>query len=328
MVRTQDSWYIRCKMLTPNRLAPETLGPLIVGPFLFFLLHLYVYFMRNRLQFPMFPIALYGSLREYAIYMPQFILVAMLAQGASNIWPQQVRSFYTEDPIELGWYISAGPIVGSFLAPVWGLVLMRFPKYSRTILVSQSAALAFFVAIHGASINSPGVSTFFTCMASFFRVGLAVTMMSIVSLVPRNYIATSVCMALYFNAAGQGGGILISSLIFNNTIDRKLKTYVIGPLLELGLDPEIIVQITRAIKTGQTLTSSGISDMLTPAQLSVLMSGVKQSVFSTLKVIYFASIPFGVVAMLQAAATTSIARHQSNEIYSYLKPFFGRKSRS
>jgi hypothetical protein len=116
-----------------------TIAPIVIGFTLLVALGFWEAYA--TLDYPLFPPKILRNVRGFTVNVAGVFLLGILYYSTVVLWPLQVTSLYTSEPIALGWYSSALGLAGSLFGPVAGWAFRKF-GHARLLFTGFVLALA------------------------------------------------------------------------------------------------------------------------------------------------------------------------------------------
>ncbi|OCL12154.1 MFS general substrate transporter [Glonium stellatum] len=284
--------------------SPKTLGTLVSGLCMLFGTIPYGYVMRNRLSYALFPNTIFSQYRQYTVFLWPIFFCSLVFGTTVVIWPQQVQLLYTQDSVKAGWYVSAPSISAVLVAPVYGILLQRFARFSRWILTFLVFTLTLLAACQAiVSPTSSAASTALVCLMGVVYSGIVVGFTSYMQLVPHRWLGTSFQFDEFLRVIASSGAALCFPLILTNKLTDLLPKDVAIPLAEAGVNPSLIPQVIDALTTGSS--TSPVLGELSPQQLGIAVLGIQKAFISSFRIIYYSTIALGVPCIFLVALSRS-----------------------
>jgi hypothetical protein len=129
--------------------------------------------------------------------------------------------------------------------------------------------------------------------------------------VEHQYIGIATALAVTARNIGGSVGQVIYISIFTDRLKAGIVKYVVYPLLAAGVSPTIIEQVAEAF-TGAGPASALAP--LTPAQLGIGISGVKNAFAHSLRTVYLVSVAFGVIGTVVVCFCKNVDEHMTNKV--------------
>lgn len=219
----------------------------------------------------------------------------MVYYSMSILWPLILGTVYTTNVMTIGWQSAAqggGTILGQVIA---GVALTYLPKVKWQAIATSAGAAAFFAALASLEVNNRAQIIVLgilasTCVGWVDNIGFAG-----VSLLfePED-------IGLVFGVLGSirtlGGGVAqaLYVSVLQNKIAHYLPAYVAPAAVESGLPQSSLPALFAAIATGDFSSVPGI----TPQIAAAVAAQVKQAYISSFRMVFYATIPFGVILFL------------------------------
>ncbi|KAK1762784.1 trichothecene efflux pump [Phialemonium atrogriseum] len=281
----------------------KTLAPILVGFALLVALGLWEAYM--DLEYPLFPRKVLRNVRGVTMVAVGVFLLGMLYYSTSVLWPQQVTSLYTQDPLKIGWYASTVGLTGSVFGPVAGYLFRKF-RHARLMLTFY--VLALTVVSGAQSIVSPTSnvgSTVLTVLVGGFVSAATIVSTAMIQLgVPHEYIGIATGLAITMRSIGGSVGTTIYSSVLTSKLKHYLFQYAATPLAKAGVDPQTIPALLAAL-LGGSVTDSVVTSQ-SPEVLGIAANGIKQAYAHSFRIVYLITIAFGVLGTICVAFSSDV----------------------
>jgi len=238
-------------------------------------------------------------------------IAAMVYYSMTVLWPTIIGTVYTPDVMEIGWQssvIGGGILLGQTFA---GFGISYIPKVKIQTIISAALGAIFVAAL--ASV-SPGTH------AAFITIGVLAT-------VSIGYVdnITFPGVTLLFEAQDIGlatgalgsiramGGAVAQALyvsILQTKVAQYLPANVSPAAIQAGLPESSLPDLFAAITAGDFSTVPGI----TPAIIAVVGQEVQKSYVQSFRIVFYATIPFGVLFVIFAALVPNMEQYLKGNV--------------
>lgn len=238
-------------------------------------------------------------------------IAAMIYYSQTILWPTIITSIYTTDIMAVGWQssvVGGGVLLGQCLG---GFGISYIPKVKWQAIVSAVCTAAFVASL--ASVHVGGHT-------SFIVLGIMAT-------VSTGYIdnITFPGVTLLFEAqdiglaAGALGsirailGAVAQSLyvsILSTKVAEYLPKYVTQAALQAGLPNASLPALLAGVTAGNFTQVPGI----TPEIIQVVTEQVRHSYIDSFKIVFYATIPFGVLLVIFAALIPNMDKYLHSNV--------------
>ncbi|KAK3051634.1 hypothetical protein LTR09_007289 [Extremus antarcticus] len=305
--------------------AAGTLAPLILGLILFLCAFVYDFTVAKD---PLLPWYLFKNFREFSA-LPVLVFVAgMVFFAASALNAQTILYLHTADPIKIGLYSipsGAGQLIGGVVIPALAHYI-KFVQYQLTFAVfMQTLFFGLAALITPTNINWL-MACQFLAMSPFGWITLNCYTAASLN-VPQRDLGVAIGLIGTFRSVGGSVGSVTFSSIFAQTAAKQVARRISNTAIEAGVNvksiPDIIeaVQLTLVGVPGQGATLSGVSATVFDNCVSAARYGYAYGFRMT----WLASIPFGVIALVCAAAVRDPSKYFTNHVEIHLNKKVGGK---
>lgn len=281
--------------------------------------------------FPLFPPVVLRKIRGVTCVLIGIFLFGMLYYSTAVLWPQQVQGLYTQDLIKIGWYASSLGIAGIIASPIFGVlftlgharILFFFIILLGTVAsgcmaivcTSQYPPNPISIATVLTMIPAPNSSTASTVLVALEGItvggGMIVATAMVQLAVEHEYIGIATALAVTSRNIGGSVGQVIYVSIFTQGLKTNIVKYVAYPLIKAGVAPADIAGVVGAF-SGQA--PKELLAHLTPAQLVVGITGVKEAFTLSLRTVYLVSIAFGVLGTVTVCFCKNVDEFMTNKV--------------
>jgi len=300
--------------------SPQVICMLVFGVFTLVLFGLYECYVT---PYPMFPARLIQSKRHFAA-----ISILCLTSGVNYVpltvfWTIQTYSVYGAGfqqagiwLLPLGFCIAGGAIFGAVLITV-------FSRHIQWVLlffcVMQTIGIACMSLFDPADINTVWAPMIFGLVGVGAVLLPSQVVFSLIS--PDDLIGTSVALSVVIRMIGQVIGKSMFYNIFRQTVTKKatsilgITAYLAGFQLEGGA-PDI-AGITSLVTTMTAGPLEHYIDLFpqidSPEELAEIIKLGQQAYAESFPLLYYVSIPWGVLAIVSCFGLWGISRYMSNK---------------
>jgi hypothetical protein len=96
------------------------------------------------LTYPIFPPAIFKNTQGFTTIVVSVLFLGLNCSSTAILWPPQVNTLYTQEPVSFGWYIGTMGIAGSLAAPVMGFIFLGAADHPGVLLTAITAVLTTF----------------------------------------------------------------------------------------------------------------------------------------------------------------------------------------
>jgi hypothetical protein len=245
------------------------------------------------------------NIRGFTLVNVGVFLIGILYYACLVVWPQQISSLYTQNPITIGWYATAFGFgsVPFALLPGWAVrktgALQRWFRgavaaitlisgVQAIVTPSSNVASTALVALCGGLVSSSTV----------------VSTMIIQIAVPHEYLGIATAIVASARSVGGAVGTTIYVVILQARLADNLMPNVAIPLAKGGLAVKSIPAVIEALLTGDV--TSPILATLTIPQLETAVLGLKWAFAHALRTVYLSSIAFGGIGIICSAFVANV----------------------
>lgn len=288
--------------------SPHVLVTLVVGAAMLVVFGLYEQYVVKGSG--IMPPRIFGNIEFVALVMIA-ALSSMVYYSMTVLWPTLIQTVFDADVMEVGWQssvIGGGVLLGQTIS---GFSISYVPRVKLQTVVASVLAAAFVASL--ASV-SPGLH------ATTITLGVLATVA-----VGFNENIAYPGVTLIFDACDIGlasgalgsiramGGAIAQALyvsILNNRLAQNIETKVVPAAVEAGLPSSSITALLEAIPVGNFSSVPGAAE----AVVGVVIAGVQDSYVSSFRVVFYATIPFGVLLIIFAFFVPDMDKYLSGNV--------------
>ncbi|OAL43685.1 putative major facilitator superfamily transporter [Pyrenochaeta sp. DS3sAY3a] len=278
----------------------SVLVPLILGAFLLLMCFVYDFTLAKQ---PFFPPKLFLQVREFTLLLVIVFVAGMVYYSMAGLLPQGSLYMFTNDPIEIG--IIALP--NGFSQLLFGGILTLFMGkigHLKLQLIVLLTVQTVFIAVMAAVVpNNRAAWMAF----QFFAIGpfalLTLVCYVIAGLnVPLRHIGLASGLIGTFRSAGGSVGNAVFTTVLRQIVNPRLGPAIVRVGVAAGLTPEQLeLFVLAAIKNNVGVPGSYAT--LPEVSLAIQAAAnqaIRDAYAVGFRLVFFASIPFGVVAIICA----------------------------
>ncbi|EED16309.1 siderophore iron transporter, putative [Talaromyces stipitatus ATCC 10500] len=266
---------------------------------------------------PIFPFHLFSMFREYTVHLVVLFIAGMIWQTVTTWAPQATLFIFTHDPVQIGlvqmpnnW---AG-FVGGWVFPS----LVHKIKNIRYQIIFALVLQTVFTALYAVAI--PKHKWMWAVFQLFGQCCFTwVTTLAYVSsslCVPQEELGVSAGLIGTFRSAGGSVGNTIFSTIITSVLNKRLAPNIIKAALAAGFPADQLEKLVPAAigaGMGAPNTFSNIP-AATAAVIAATQAAFKDAYAHAFKVVFLATIPFGVVAIVAALFLKDASHLLNNKV--------------
>lgn len=234
-----------------------------------------------------------------------------------GFFPLILQYFYDTTPMQIGVRGLCYPI-----AILAGACIVSFSmSYTRghvreMFLIAATMMTAFGGALAGATPFNPGYAIAMATLDSFGIGAIIVPSLTLALYAcPDAYIGTTAALSLTTRFLGGSIGTCIFYNIFNSEIKTKLPTYISRAAVQAGLPQDNIMAFVQAITSPKDPAGAAAKvPGVTPSIIQAGALAARWAFADSLKYVWYATIPFGVICMVCCAFLPNIRKYMTNRL--------------
>jgi hypothetical protein len=240
-------------------------------------------------------------------------VASMIYYSANVIWPSQVSKLYVSDGglLEIGWLsmtIGGGTLLGQATG---GFLCRPITKQKWQLVVFASAMTAFIGAVAAADPSRRSLGVAMTLLGSFCVGYIEIV---IITTAPLCLAPEDIGLATGVGGACRAGSGAVATAIYvtilNNMLAKNVPKYVAPAALDAGLPKSSLPALLTGLSSGNFTAVPS----LTPSIETVARAAYKTANSESYKVVYLASIAFGLLAIAFSFLTPNLETQFSDSV--------------
>ncbi|KPI34672.1 Vacuolar basic amino acid transporter 5 [Cyphellophora attinorum] len=289
----------------------SVIAPLVVGAVGLAACFAYDFTVAAR---PLFPWVVLKEFRDYTILLAVVFTSGVMYLSLAALLPQGSLWLYTSDATEIGLIGLPMGCVSILFSPV-GTAFIGKVKHIKMLLIGCLVIQTVFSgALAGATSSKSawmGLSSFVAGPFVFISV-LAQLMTSLN--VPLRYLGVASGLIGTFRSVGGSIGNAIFNTVLQGSVRTNLGPKIAAAVLAEGFDPEgleMLIPATINTALGIPGAFAGIAGV-TPAIEAAALGALRQVYARGFQLVFYSTIPFGVVAIALAACLNDPSKYLTN----------------
>lgn len=236
---------------------------------------------------------------------------SMIYYSMNVLWPRQVSQLYETGLLDIGWTsMTIGG--GTLLGQVVGAIMCKpLGRHKWQLIIGSSAMTAFIGALAAGDQSSRSLGIAFTLLGSF---SVGYIELVVLTTAPLCLAAEDIGLATGVGGACRAGAGAVATAIYVTILNNKLTTnvakYVVPAAEEAGLRASSVPSLIKGLASGNLTAVAGISPSITAASTVAYKVAYSQS----FKVVYLASIAFGLLSVAAAVLTPNLESRFNDEV--------------
>lgn len=292
----------------------KVLGPLIVG--ILMILGFIAWEVWGT-KTPMIPAEIFQGQRVVALALAIVFVAGMNFYSILGFFPLMLEYVYTAAPITIGVRGLCYPIAILAGACITSTLMSYTRGHVRELFFVAAAIMtAFGGALAGTTPFNVGYAIAMATLDSFGVGAIVVPALTLALYAcPDRYIGTTAALSLSVRFLGGSVGTAIYYNIFNTKIKTNLPAYVGKAAVQAGLPQDSVVAFVTAITT--PITGAEDAQKVPGVTPQILQAGALAAEWAfndSLKYVWYATIPFGIICMLCCLALPNIRQYMTNRV--------------
>ena len=307
--------------------------PIVLGGVGFIAAFVYDFtFLEGTGRHVLFPRDLLRRVRQYTISLVVIFVSGMVYYSMSGLLPQGTLYVYTNKPIQIGITelpYGFGQATGAVIVPLF-LHKTRHPKW---YIIAGVFVQTLFTGLYAYGIGPHHKSAWMGFQ--FFGQGcfalITVTTIFNASLhVRQSELGLAVGLLGTFRSMGGSVGNAVFSTILRSVAESQLGKQIAAAALSQGFHaadlPTLIPAVIEA-GVGVPGAFSAVRGGVTPAVEAVLLDAFHSAYAHAFRMVFYSTIPFGVVALLGAFFIEDTSKYMTNHVAVHLEKDILRKQK-
>lgn len=246
----------------------------------------------------------------------------MIYYSMTILWPTIIGTVYTTNVLAIGWQssvVGGGVLLGQTLG---GLAISFVPKVKYQTVIAACLSFAFVTSLSTISQGDVGHTAFITlgvlaCVSIGFVDNITFPGVTLVIQPQDIGLATGVLGSI------RAAGGAIAQALYVSVLDNKLTTYLpanVAPAaLKAGLPSSSLPDLFAGITAGNFSAVPGITSNI----IAVVGEQVTRSYIDSFKVVFYVTVPFGVILILAACFVPNMESFLGNNVAKRLQGMGG-----
>ncbi|KAK5222205.1 hypothetical protein LTR72_006462 [Exophiala xenobiotica] len=291
----------------------SVIAPIIVGFVTLMACFAYDFTLATR---PLFPLPVFKQVREFTVLLGIVFVAGMIFYSMSALLPQGSLYTFTSNPWEIG-YIALpngvmqfvfGAVATAFMGKIKRLkAQMLVALVIQTIFTGCLAAVVEQHKIAWAALQAFSVGPFaLVVLACYVTAGLNI---------PLKYLGLATGLIGTFRSMGGSVGNAIFNAILQGVISKDLGPAIANAALTQGFDAQyldLLIPATIQTAVGIPHAFDAIPGGIQPAVEAAALRAFRQVYGKAFRMVFFATIPFGVMAIVLACVMRDSSIYLTN----------------
>lgn len=293
----------------------STILPIVLGFVILVALFLYESKVRN----PMFPLSLLAQFRQYTVLLVVLFVSGMNFYSMSSLLPQGSFTIFTTNPTTVGLMSLPTNIMNQIMGVLVPALAHKIGYIKYQLVFALIMQCAFVAAIAGAVYPNNQTSWIILPVLGIpMFAWITILSYSIASLhVPHSKLGVAMGLLGTFRATGGAVGNAVFVTILNNSFKTYSGTEIVDVAVAAKISPtELPTLIPALIQYNAGAAPNILSQFpdLTPAIVRSLRSGVRLAYGHSYKIVFYCTIPFGIIALVAALFVEDSTKYLTNHV--------------
>lgn len=274
---------------------------------------------------PIFPRKLLSMFRKYTVHLVILFISGMIWQAIVTLGPQATLWMFTNEPIEIGKTLipsNFSGVLGGWIMPS----LVHKIKHIRYQILFALLIQTVFTASYAAVVphNKAAWMALQLFGQSCFTWVTTLAYVSSSLYVPQEELGVSAGLIGTFRSAGGSVGNAVFSTIMTSVVNKHLANNIVTAALGAGYPPSDLEELVPAVIENAAGAPDSFSGLpaVTSQVISATATAVKNTYAHAFRLVFYSTIPFGVIAIAAAwfvsdpshLLNNHVAVHQEREV--------------
>ena len=298
----------------------HVLSTIIVGFSIFSFFFVYeAYLCKGQ---PIMPTRLFHNI-GYVAVVSVATIGAMVYYSMTVLWPTVIGTVYTTDVKEIGWQssvVGGGILLGQLMA---GFGISYLPHVKAQTVIFSLLGAAFVASL--ASVREDNHATFITLgVLATWAIGYVdnITFPGVTLVCNQEDIGLATGVLGSIRALGGAVSQALYVSILTNKVGTYMPEYVSPAAVKAGLPQSSLPALFQGITAGSFAKVPGI----TPEIIAVVSAQVKRAYISSFRIVFYATIPFGVLLIASAFFVPDMDKFLGNTVAKRLQGKIGQET--
>ncbi|KAL2423684.1 Trichothecene efflux pump TRI12 [Exophiala dermatitidis] len=292
--------------------AASTVAPIVVG--ICTVLACFVYDFTLAKQ-PFFPLSLFRQVREFTVLLVVVFVAGAVFYSFAGLLPQGSLYMFTKDAIQIGVIALPNGIAQVIFGGLATLVMGKVGHLKLQVIVMLTVQTVFVAAYSGVvPHNRTGWTAFqFFGMGPFALITLLCYVIAGLN-VPLRHLGLASGLIGTFRSGGGSVGNAVFNTVLHGVVQKQMPEKMAHVATAYGLSSESLGAVTSAaVQNAQGVPGAfeGIPG-ITPAIEQAAATAIREAYAVAFKRVFWASIPFGVLAIICALFIKDPSRYLTN----------------
>ena len=297
----------------------SVLAPLIIGGFTFFAAFAYDFTLARN---PVFPLFLFRKWTEYSILLVVIFVSGAVYFAMVALLPQATLYMFTSDPIQIGIIQLPNGLGQVFFGGLASLFIGKIKHLKAQIIVYMTIQTVF-LAVY--SVVVPYNKAAWMAL-QFFGMGVFPTITVLCYVIAGlnisiKHLGLASGLLGTFRSLGASVGNAIFSTIMTETVDTQLGKRIAKVAIAQGLDLSMLPVLIPATIDNALGVPDAFSYVpgITPAIVAALSDALKEAYAYAFRRVFWATIPFGVVAIACTFFINDPSKYLTNHVATHME---------
>ena len=300
----------------------SVVAPIVIGVIAFSAAFVYDAFLidQNKRR-ALFPRDLISKYREFTLSLPVVFVAGMVYYAMAALLPEATELVFGAKPLEVGILLlpnGIGQTVGICLPPLF----LHKTKHPTWYIIAAIFVQTLFTGLYayGVTASKATWAAFQFFGAGCFGLITLTTVLNAGLHVRPSELGIAVGLLGTFRSVGGSVGNVIFNAILKSTANKQLPKRIAEAALAAGFKGSVGALITAAVETGEGVPDAFASvDGITTAIEGAAMAAFSAAYAEAFKMVFYATIPFGVVGIVCALFIKDSSKYMTNHTHVHLE---------
>lgn len=236
---------------------------------------------------------------------------AMVYYSMTVLWPTIIGTVYTTDVMAIGWQssvVGGGVLLGQTMG---GFAISYVPKVKIQTVIASVLSAAFVASLAGIKADAHAAFITLGCLAT-----ISIGFVDNISFPGVTLLVEAQDIGLATGALGsiRAMGGAVAQALYVSILTTKITTYLPADVTPAATGAGLPASSLTALFAGITAGDFSAVPGITPEIIAAVGKAVTQAYVSSFKVVFLATIPFGVLLIIFAALVPNMEEYLKGNV--------------
>lgn len=271
----------------------------------------------------LFPWSLFRRFREFTVVLVVSFVAGMIYYPFAGLLPRATLYIFTNDPVEIGIILlpnGMGQFFGSTVIPA----LLHLTKAPKAFIVAAVFLQTLFVGlyVYGIEGHRGAWMAFQFFGQGCFDWTVTCSIVNTSLHVLHSDLGVAIGLLGVFRSFGGSVGNAIFQAVLTGTLNDRLATDIAQAVSALGFSEDnlqALIEAAEGSAVGISDTFANVPGGVSPAIQSAAMDALRSGYTRAFQMVFYSSIPFGVIALIAAVFIKDAGKYMTNHVSVHLE---------